>query len=56
MELRGVQKPVVNSVHRQQLLPWGHLFIQHYNGDVYLETELEAVLHFLCMRLGISFG
>jgi hypothetical protein len=56
MELHGVQKPVVNSVYRQQLLPWGHFFIQHYNSDVYLETELEAVLHFLCTRLGVNFG
>jgi hypothetical protein len=56
MELCGVWKPVVNSVYRHQLLPWGHFFIQHYNSDAYLEVELESVLHFLCMRLGINFG
>jgi len=56
MELRGVQKRVVNSVYRQQLVPWGHFFIQHYNSDAYLETEFVSVQHLPSMRLGISLG
>jgi len=56
VELHGVQKRVVKSVYRQQLLPWGRFFIQHYNSDAYLETMFEPVLHFPCMRLVISFG
>jgi len=56
MELCGIQKPVMNSIYRQQLLPWGHIFIQHYNIDANLETELESVLHFLCVSFGINFG